>query len=66
MQGALSSSSTLDQLQAFARLMHQDHVDDRDLAWEVLYLALRAGHTDVALKVLLPLLLTAAVTDCCC
>ena len=64
MQGALSSSSTLDQLQAFARLMHQDHMDDRDLAWEVLYLALRAGHTDVAVKVLL-LLLTAA-SDCCC
>ena len=51
MQGALSSSSTLDQLQAFARMAHQDHADDQDLAWQVLFLALRAGHTDVAVKV---------------
>ena len=58
MQGALSSSSTLDQLQAFAKTLHQEHADDKDLAWQVLYLALRAGHIDVAIKVrLLPLLL---------
>ena len=50
-QGALSSSSTLDQLQAFAKTTHQEQVNDQDLAWQVLYLALRAGHIDVALKV---------------
>lgn len=50
-QGALSSSSTLDQLQAFAKMAHLEHVDDQDLAWQVLYLALRAGHIDAALKV---------------
>ncbi|KAL3150654.1 hypothetical protein ABBQ32_000453 [Trebouxia sp. C0010 RCD-2024] len=50
-QGALSSSNTLDQLQAFARMSHQEHVDDKDLAWQVVFLALRAGHTGVAVKV---------------
>ena len=50
-QGALSSSSTLDQLQAFAKMAHQEQVNDQDLAWQVLYLALRAGHIDVALQV---------------
>ena len=50
-QGALSSSNTLDQLQAFAKMAHQEQVDNQDLAWQVLYLALRAGHIDVALKV---------------
>lgn len=32
-------------------MTHQEHVDNQDLAWQVLYLALRAGHIDAALKV---------------
>ncbi len=51
LQGALSSSSTLAQLRAFARISAKDVGSDRDLDWEVLYLALRCGHFDEAIKV---------------
>ena len=51
LQGALSSSSTLMQLRAFAKLHSKEVTDDRDLDWEVLYLALRCGHFDQAIKV---------------
>ena len=51
MQGALNSSSTLVQLRAFAKIKSPDIQDDRDLDWQVLYLALRCGHFDEAIKV---------------
>jgi len=51
LQGALSSSSTLAQLRAFAKIRAKDVGSDRDLDWEVLYLALRCGHSDEAIKV---------------
>ncbi|DBA91772.1 TPA: hypothetical protein ACH3X1_003362 [Trebouxia sp. C0004] len=50
-QGALSSSSTLAQLRAFAKIRAKVVGSDRDLDWEVLYLALRCGHYDEAIKV---------------
>lgn len=50
-QGALSSSSTLAQLRAFAKIRAKVVGSDRDLDWEVLYLALRCGHSDEAIKV---------------
>lgn len=52
LQGALSSSSTLLQLQAFARVRGPEGRQDKDLDWEVLYLALRCGHFQEAIKVL--------------
>lgn len=51
LQGALSSSSTLAQLRAFAKIRAKDVQNERDLDWEVLYLALRCGHLDEAIKV---------------
>ena len=51
LQGALSSSSTLAQLRAFAKIRAKVVGSDRDLDWEVLYLALRCGHSDEAIKV---------------
>ena len=51
MQGALSSSSTLQQLQAFARVRGPEGRQEKDLDWEVLYLALRCGYSQEAIKV---------------
>lgn len=50
-QGALSSSSTLMQLKAFARIKSEGVQDDRELDWQVLYLALRCGHLQEAVQV---------------
>lgn len=52
LQGALSSSSTLAHLRAFAKIKSQDLQDDRDLDWQVLYFALRCGHFAEAIKVI--------------
>lgn len=52
-QGALSSSSTLLQLQAFARVRGgTEGRQEKDLDWELLYLALRCGHLQEAIQVL--------------
>ena len=63
LQGALSSSSTLLQLQAFARVRGPEGRQEKDLDWEVLYLALRCGYFQEAIKVpLLQALLCHAVS----
>ena len=39
------------QLKAFARIKNEGVQDDRELDWQVLYLALRCGHLREAIQV---------------
>ena len=51
LQGVLSSSSTIVQLRAFARVRGPEGRLDKEIDWEVLYLALRCGYYQEAAQV---------------